>query len=101
MKPGNKNDIQRMEEELSVSEAKLQMRYSQMGKSLLEMAEDEQKAVDQLVDKIIRLKKQISAAKNERRCPECMVLNSSDNNYCRHCGAKLAEDSGQEKGELT
>lgn len=78
-----------MEKELIRMEVELQQIYASMGKTLLEMAWQEEKYINQLVDKIIVVKKQLSQAKGDISCSKCMTSNSFDSKYCRHCGAKL------------
>lgn len=83
-------EIEQLERELATMEAALQAHYSQMGKSMLELVGNEQNTVNRLVDDIVDTKKRLSLAKKEKQCPECMVHNSSDSRFCRHCGVKLA-----------
>lgn len=87
----NGQDIKELEEELSILEAKLQLRYSRLGKTVLETAESEQKAIDAQVNEIIKKKQQLSKALNEKLCPDCMVYNSSDSKFCKNCGQRLPD----------
>ena len=86
--------IRELEAELARMEAKLQASYMEMGKSLLEMADKEYKAVNHLVDEIVETKKKLSKARNEIECPECTEHNTSDSKYCKRCGKKLALPEG-------
>lgn len=92
-----KNRITQMEGELTHLEADLQARYCQIGKEILELAENEQGKINNLVDEIIKIKKKLAVIKNEIQCPWCMAYNSSDSKYCKHCGEEL--DTIGKKGE--
>lgn len=81
--------IQAMEEELHRKEEELQAHYIQMGKSLLELADGEQRTIDHLVDDIIATRTRLAEARDERRCPACCLFNTADSRFCKHCGAKL------------
>lgn len=91
-------DVRALEKDLSILEAKLQAHYSQMGKHILEAADSEQKAINALVNQIIDKKRELSLARNEKQCPECMVYNSSDSRYCKYCGRPLPDD-GEDNDE--
>lgn len=84
-----KAELFELEEALIKKEYQLQALYCRMGKSILEIADIEQKSVDALVDDIIEIRKKIVAAKHEVQCPECMVYNPHDSRYCRRCGTSL------------
>lgn len=88
-KPASQAEIQAMEKDLAAMETDLQSHYSKMGKSILELAGTEQRAIDQRIDKIIQLKMRLAQSKNEVQCPECMTFNASGSYYCSHCGVPL------------
>lgn len=101
MKETERSAIHKMEEELTIMEARLQTHYSQMGKSMLELAGSEQRAVNRLVDEIIKKKKTLSEARQEKQCPDCMVYNGSDSRFCRQCGKRLPEIDEKETNHGT
>lgn len=70
-------------------EFELQERYTQIGKSFLEMAACEQNEVNLLVDKIIHARQTLTLIKQDTQCPGCFSYNSSDSRFCGHCGQKL------------
>ena len=82
-------EIQRLEQSLSEMEAALTEHYCDIGKSLLELAEKEDKEINQLVDQIIETRRQIAALQKKVQCPGCLFYNSPDSRYCSHCGKKL------------
>lgn len=103
----DRGDTAPLEESLEKMEAELEASYIQLGKSLMEFAEDEKRGIDALVDEIIRTREQLSAARGEIRCPECMTYNAP-RSYCRRCGAPINEqeerkdeDGNQEEQRCT
>lgn len=84
------NEIEQLEQRLSGLECALEEKYSRIGRDILELAESECRQVGLLVDEIIELRRQLSKARGELRCPECMSVNSCDSRYCRHCGRPLS-----------
>lgn len=78
-----------LEETLARLEHKLQARYSEIGKSLLELAAQEQKEVNRLVDEIIAARKKLAQGKRQVRCGQCLALNQPGSAYCCQCGEKL------------
>lgn len=84
-------EVQRLEQSLGEMEAALNEHYCDIGKSLLELAEKEDKEINQLVDRIIETRRQITALQKKARCPVCLTYNSADSRYCSHCGKKLQE----------
>jgi hypothetical protein len=54
-------DVQRLERDLNKMETTLNDHYCNVGKQLLEMAKREDQEINNLVDKIIDVKKQLSA----------------------------------------
>lgn len=89
----NAGQVTRMEEKLDELEQQLQCHYCDMGKSILEMARQEQREINRLVDEIIKTRKALAQARCEVQCEECMAFNPPDSRYCRRCGARLAEGS--------
>ena len=71
--------------------------YSLMGKSVIELADKEREAVDDITDSIIEKKRLFMELKRERRCPTCMLPTSIDGRYCAHCGQKLPPLSESEQ----
>lgn len=89
MTQNDNNQIKELEETLNRLEYELQSHYSDMGKCLLDLAEQEQKKVDKLVDEIIILRKRLSIYKQEIECSTCMTVNPPDAVYCKRCGKKF------------
>jgi uncharacterized paraquat-inducible protein A len=85
-------DVRKLEHDLSEMETTLTDHYCSVGKQLLEVAEREDREINQLVDQIIEKRKQLSALKKSVQCRSCLSMNSSDSVYCSHCGAKLQEE---------
>lgn len=81
-----------LESVLSKKEQELNELYCDMGKSLLEMAENEQRVANRLVDEIIALRKKLVRARKSVQCAECLAYNAADSNYCSRCGSRLAGD---------
>lgn len=84
------SEIQRLEQSLSEMETKLNEHYCDIGKSLLELAEKEDKEINHLVDQIVETRRQITTLRKQVRCPSCLSYNNPDSRYCSHCGAKLS-----------
>lgn len=82
-------EVQRLTKSLGEMEAALNEHYCDVGKSLLEFAEKEDKEINQLVDQIIETRRKIAALQKRVQCPDCLTYNSSDSRYCSHCGTKL------------
>ncbi|MGI6176531.1 MAG: zinc ribbon domain-containing protein [Christensenellales bacterium] len=89
-------DLMRLEEALGKKQHQLQAHYCQIGKSILEIADGEQKTIDALVDDIIEIRKKIVAIKHEIECAKCMTYNPPDSRYCRRCGTPLKLQSKKE-----
>jgi hypothetical protein len=70
-------------------ETALNERYCNIGKQLLEMAEQEDQEINSLVDQIIEVKKQLYELDRTVQCPNCLWMNSSESKYCSHCGNEL------------
>lgn len=96
VKKPNREEALRLEKSLVKMELELQTCYSEMGKSLLELADGEQKRIDALVDRIIETRKRLTAVQGEIRCPECMTYNTADSKFCRRCGSALTTHSRKE-----
>lgn len=78
-----------LEEDIRRKECELHKRYSQIGKSLLEMAEGEQRTTNRLVDEIIQARAELVQIKGQRECPACTAYNDEDSRYCKRCGNKM------------
>ena len=78
-----------LEAVLSKKERELNELYCEMGKSLLELAENEQRVANRLVDEIIALRKKLVRAHNSVQCPECLAFNAAGSNYCSRCGSRF------------
>lgn len=89
MNVGDENRMRELEEDIRRKECELHKRYSQMGKSLLEMAEGEQRTINRLVDEIIERRAELVQIKGQRECPACTAYNDADSRYCKRCGGKL------------
>lgn len=100
----NADEIARMEGELSRLEYELQSRYRDMGKGLLEIAEQERREINRLADAIITTRKALTKARHETQCAQCATFNPPDSHYCKRCGARLPgadEDTGEHTGKHT
>lgn len=84
-----KNGTAAAEQTLAQLELELQERYTQIGKSFLEIAACEQDEVNLLVDKIIHTRKELTLIRQDIQCPGCLSYNSSNSQFCHHCGQKL------------
>ena len=81
--------MQALEDTIHQKECELQKHYSQMGKSLLEIAEGEQRVINRLVDEIIEARSELVQIKEQKNCPACTAYNDADSRYCKRCGARL------------
>jgi hypothetical protein len=81
--------VRRLEHDLDKMETTLNVHYCNIGKQLLEMAEREDKEINNLVDKIIETKKQLYELHQMVQCPSCLWKNRSDSRYCSYCGNEL------------
>lgn len=91
-------EIDEMEKTLGQMEHELQNRYSEMGKSLLELADHEQREISALVDDMIELRRRLFTAKGEIECGFCNAFNPADARFCKNCGSKLIQ---KQKGETS
>lgn len=94
----SQEEIKRMEQELSKMEYDLYEQYYEVGKSILEKAEQENKRINDLVEQIIETRRKLSEAKQEKYCPKCAASNDHGGLYCKRCGARLS-DTGDIKGD--
>lgn len=95
-----KDDISRMELELSRMESALYESYCEVGKTILETAETEGRRINEMVDRIIETKKKLAAIREEKECPVCGACNEKDSPFCKRCGKKFA-DNGEEQKKWT
>ena len=98
--PNEEGRMRQLEGEIHQKECELQKRYSQMGKSLLEMAEGEQRAINRLVDEVIEARAELAQIKLQRECPKCTAYNDADSRYCKRCGARLDEMKTETEKEI-
>lgn len=84
------HEIEELEQSLRRMEHDLQAHYQEMGKTLLEVADQQQKEVNKLVDDIISTRKQLSLTRDELECDDCLAFNPRDAQYCKRCGKKLS-----------
>lgn len=89
MNRADSKKIANLEELLIRKEISLQELYSQIGKSIMEIAISERENVDKLVDEIIEIRRQTAAARRDIECPLCTAQNQADSRFCRKCGAPL------------
>lgn len=82
-------EIQRLMESLTEMETALNEHYCDIGKRLLEMAEKEDREINQLVDQIVQTRRQLTILQKRVRCASCLAYNSPDSRYCCQCGKKL------------
>lgn len=93
-------EIQRLTQSLDELEAALSEHYCDIGKSLLELAEKEDKEINRLVDQIIETRRRLTVLQKKVQCPACLTYNSSDSRYCSHCGKNLyREELNYERSE--
>lgn len=90
-------EIEKLEQSLRRMEHELQNHYQEMGKTILEVADQQQKEVNKLVDDIILTRTQLSLAREEIECDDCLAFNPLDARYCKRCGKKLTPT--ETKGE--
>lgn len=83
------NEAEYAEARLRRLEQELYDHYYQLGKSLLELAEQEQRQISKIIEKIIEARNRLAVAKEEKSCPYCMTFNDSDSVFCKRCGQKL------------
>jgi len=90
-----------MVKDLSKMEHDLHERYCEIGKGILETAEQENKKVNHLVDQIIETHQKLSEVKKEKYCPECAQHNDWNSLYCKRCGGKLSfvDNTKEDKNE--
>lgn len=81
--------IQNLVQSLSEMETALNERYCDIGKSLLEIAEKEDKEINQLVDKIVETRKELAVLQKKIQCPGCLTYNGAGSRFCSNCGMRL------------
>ena len=79
-------------------EQELLEKYCDVGKFVLEKIEKENREIDQLVDQVIKLKKELIRVKGEIRCPYCYQYNEPASVYCNRCGKKLEKKKEEDDG---
>ena len=84
-------EIKQMEQELSRLEYELYEQYYEVGKGILEKAEQESRKINCLVDQIIEARRKLAEAQREKRCSQCAEANDHNSLYCKRCGARLPE----------
>jgi uncharacterized protein YoxC len=89
MKQRKDRNVQRLERDLNKLETALSEHYYNIGKQLLEMVEQEDHEINNLVDEIIDIKKQLYELNQTVQCPSCFLMNSNESRYCSHCGNEL------------
>lgn len=86
-------EILRLEETLLGLQEALYERYCQTGKQMIEVANTEKQAIDQLVDEIIRVRNRMATLRLEKRCAYCDTLNEQDSIYCKRCGHPMHKEA--------
>lgn len=86
-----KLEIERLTQELNHMEKLLLEKYCDVGKFVLERIEKENREIDQLVDQVIEIKKELVRVKGEIQCPNCYQYNEPDSIYCKRCGQKITK----------
>lgn len=89
-------EIERLTQQLDHMEQELLEKYCDVGKFVLEKIEKENREIDQLVDQVIEVKKELVRVKGEIRCPYCYQYNEPESVYCNRCGKKLEEKKEEE-----
>ena len=74
-------------------EQELQEKYCDVGESIMEKIEKENKEIDHMVDEVIQLKRKLVKAKGQIRCPNCHQYNEPGSSYCSSCGKKLERET--------
>lgn len=82
-------EINRLTKQLNHMEQELLEKYCDVGKFVLEKVEKENREIDQLVDQVIEVKKELIRVKGEIRCPYCYQYNEPESIYCNRCGKRL------------
>lgn len=92
-------EIDRLTKQLEHMEQELLEKYCDVGKFVLEKIEKENREIDQLVDRVIEVKKKLVKVKGEIRCPYCYQYNEPESIYCSRCGKKLEEEREEKDDE--
>ena len=87
--PRPEGEPESLEEALTRAERGLQERYYQIGKEMLELADREQRKIDQLLEQIIDLRTKLAKREHKIRCPHCDTYTDADSIYCKRCGGKM------------
>lgn len=96
-RPVTQEEIRHMEQEVSKMEYDLYEFYCDVGKGILEKAEQENRKINGMVDDIIEARLKLAKAKREKCCPACVQLNDHNSVYCKRCGAQLPETCDSEE----
>lgn len=96
-KSHTQEEISKMEKELSKMELNLCDSYCEVGKAVLETAEQESRKINNLVDEIVEMQQKLVALKGEKYCPACTEHNDQNSLYCKRCGHKLEDNEQDEK----
>lgn len=83
--------ILKIERELRKMEHNLYEKYCEVGKGILEKAEQESKNINSIVDQIIETRRKLVELKLEKNCPTCEAFNDHNSIYCKRCGARLPD----------
>lgn len=84
-------EVEQLTKRLDHMEQKLLEKYCDVGKTVLEQVEKENREIDQLVEQVIEVKKELVRVKGEIRCPYCYQYNEPESVYCNRCGKRLEE----------
>lgn len=88
-----RQEIEYLTRQLDQKEQELQEKYCDVGKSIMEKIEKENKEIDHMVDEVIQLKRKLVKAKGQIRCPNCHQYNEPGSSYCSSCGKKLERET--------
>lgn len=88
-----RQEIEYLTWQLDQKEQELQEKYCDVGKSIMEKIEKENKEIDHMVDEVIQLKRKLVKAKGQIRCPNCHQYNEPGSSYCSSCGKKLERET--------
>lgn len=83
----------KLEETLQGLQNQLFEHYCMTGKQLIEVAQAEKETIDQLVDEIIRVRKQLATVRKEKICTHCEAPNDQDSNFCKRCGQPIEKEA--------
>lgn len=83
--------IQTLTQQIEHMDQTLRERYYNVGRVILERVEKENREIEQIVDQMIEMKKELVKMKGEVRCSNCFQYNEPGSCYCSRCGKKLEE----------